>query len=211
MNHIQAVSPFRMNPHQVQGRVRPHARPQNRPSAYAHDRVQLRFDRLVANGPRQIIPADQSYAAKLGRSAEALGSAHLEQLKGVGQFAGGAVQTAVWSPLGVVEAVGRTAVAVTGGQAHFPQGGPIDKMGQGIEKMGEGLYRSFKATDDVLVAGVKTAYYAPLAGIEAAAVGAGAVAGTAARAGHWASNQVQKSFVGQAFASGYQSAMPSPN
>lgn len=161
--------------------------------------------RLPQNLIKQSEPT--TYRGKFARSLEKVGASLGGQLTGAGTMVVGAAQTAVYAPAGALEAAGRTAVAMTGGNVSYDHPSPLNRMGDGIETMGQGAGQVLVATGQQAVAATEAMVYAPMAGLEVLARGAGVVAGSAA----WVGKQVGDSFVGQEFKAGYAQMMPSRN
>ena len=159
--------------------------------------------------PTQLIKETKptTYTQKFAKSLEKVGENAGDQLLGVGGVVAGAAKTAVYTPLGALEAVGRTAIAITGGEVSYDHPSPLHRMGEGIELMGAGTGLVLYATGKQAVAVTETMVYAPLAGLELVAYSAGVVAGSAA----WVGKQVSDSFVGTEFKAGYHQVMPSKN
>lgn len=163
--------------------------------------------------PSQLIKDSKpkSYREKLGESLQRVGNAEVEKLEGAGKVIVGAAKTTVYAPLGALEAVGRTAVAMTGGQVSYPDGSPLDQVGDGLTRIGEGTGQVIVASGKQAVAVTESLVYAPLATLEAGAHGAGMVVGGAVKAGTWVGKQVSESFIGREFGAGYREMMPSKN
>lgn len=149
----------------------------------------------------------ETYRGKFAKSLEKVGQSMGEQLTGAGTMVVGAAQTTVYAPLGALEAVGRTAVALTGGNVSYDRPSPLHQMGDGLDTVGQGAGQVLVATGKQALAATEAMVYAPMAGMEVIARGAGMVAGSAA----WAGKQVSDSFLGKEFRAGYQGVMPSNN
>lgn len=148
-----------------------------------------------------------TYRGKMVKSLELAGEGTADQLIGAGTMVAGTLQTAVYAPLGALEAVGRTAVAITGGNVSYDRPSPLHRMGEGVEIVGQGAGQVLVGTAKQAVGVTGALVYAPLASLELVAHGAGMVAGGAV----WVGKQVSDSFVGQEFKAGYHDVMPSRN
>lgn len=161
--------------------------------------------------PSQLVRGKASYRDKLAADGQKFLQADREQAKAYGQFFKGSARAVAYAPLGVVEMVGRSAVAISGGHAEYGNQAPSDQIGRGLVEAGHGASSWAVSTDKKIQALASSMVHAPMAGLEATAEGVGMVAGSVVRAGSWAGQQVKESFLGQAFGSGYQAAMPSHN
>lgn len=214
-----------LHPQAVQARVRPRpiSIPQPQPNAFPQDSlylaprpaapisspnhrqyVQLDLSHLVRNSA----PADSTrvapsgrvrYADKLAQSMQDFAEADHRQAAAYGKLLEGTAKSVVYAPAGAVEAAGRTAIAMTGGEVVYHGKSPLNHVGDGLSEMGSGAHAAVLATDDKLAAMGRGLIYAPLAGAEAVARGAGVMAGATVRV-------VSESFVGQEFAEGYNQA-----
>lgn len=205
---------LRIKPLDVQNRVRQQPRPMpfNRP-VMRQDRVQIgpqsngfvpatQVSLDLSNLVQYSAPSDNTrvtYTDKLAKSMQDFSKANIGQTNAYGSFVKGAAKSTVYAPAGALEAAGRTVIAMTGGEVAYRGASPLNHVGSGFSEMGRAAHQIAVTTDEQLAAIGRSVIYAPLAGAEAVAHGAGLAAGTTVRV-------VSESFLGKEFAEGYAKA-----
>lgn len=123
---------------------------------------------------------------------------------GLGQTIAGVGRATLHAPMASLELMGRSAVAMSGGQVTYAGATPVDRMGAGLSDTGRGLTTLAQGSAQAMLGSLELTGYAAAAGVAVTAKGAGMAAGAVAVATRGMGGTLKDTFVGEQFLSGFQ-------